>query len=149
MKELCIRLCFMCTNPLKGSLPSPLKTALLLKGVLRVIWEREALAAPLLLFLPRRSVLGRELFPWLPHVVGHFSLWVSKMRLVYNHSNQYSRFIFPLDCFPSIFCIPFVVIIFMLLRFVSAWKGATKIIYYYYTWLKNIYQLYPSKKFWA
>ena len=103
VKESCVRLCCMCTNPWKGSLPSTFKTALLLKGVLRVLWEQAPLAAPVLLFLSRRNVLGIELSPWLPHGCGTFYLWVSGMPLVNSHSNQCSRIIFFLDCFSICF----------------------------------------------
>ena len=100
VKELCIRLCCMCTNLWKGSLLSTFNTALLLKGVLRVLWEHAPLAAPILLFLSRRNVLGIELSPWLLHGCGTFYLWVSRMPLVNSHSNQCSRIISFLDCLP-------------------------------------------------
>ena len=97
----------------------------LLKGMLRVLWEHALLAAPILLFLSRRNVLGIDLSPWLFHGWETFYLWESRMPLVNSHSNQCSRIIFFLDCLPlfSAFLL-YVVIIFMSLRFVTAGKGA-------------------------
>ena len=63
----------------------------------------------------KKNVLRIELSPWLPHDCGTFYLWVSRMPQVNSHSNQCSRIIFFLDCFPFVFCISYVINFMLLL----------------------------------